>query len=128
MVNAQKTLKRSNKNSGKHDWLLCNWHIPEANKLIEATRAYERGAITKKLLEKAFKEATTEIVGFQESVGFSYITDGMLKWQDLLRPFTENLNGVKTGSLARWFNNNMFYRTSLIARAQRLRSFSEICL
>ncbi|MGB9740620.1 MAG: hypothetical protein ACP5IM_05385 [Candidatus Bathyarchaeia archaeon] len=88
--------------------------FPRPNKLIEATRAYERGTITKGMLEKAFKEATAEIIWLQESVGFSYVTDGMLKWQDLLRPFTENLNGVKTGSLARWFNTNMFYRTPII--------------
>jgi methionine synthase II (cobalamin-independent) len=32
----------------------------------------------------------------------------MLRWQDLLRPFAENLEGVRPGSLTRWFNNNTF--------------------
>jgi 5-methyltetrahydropteroyltriglutamate--homocysteine methyltransferase len=38
----------------------------------------------------------------------------MLKWQDLLRPFTEKLGGVEVGGLARWFNNNTFYRTPVV--------------
>jgi len=88
--------------------------FPRRNVLIEITRAYERGRVNESKLEKAFEDATLEVVSAQLSTGFSHITDGMLRWQDLLRPFTENLNGVKIGSLARWFNNNTFYRKPVI--------------
>jgi len=53
-------------------------------------------------------------VNAQRSASFSHVTDGMLKWQDLLQPFTENLVGLKAGSLARWFNNNTFYRKPIV--------------
>ena len=88
--------------------------LPRPEGLIETTRAYERGRISREELENAFEKATKEVIKVQLSAGLSYVIDGMLKWQDLLRPFTENLNGVSVGSLARWFNNNTFYRKPII--------------
>jgi 5-methyltetrahydropteroyltriglutamate--homocysteine methyltransferase len=88
--------------------------LPRPKELVEATRAYERRRIGEEELEKAFREATIKAIEAQLSAGLSYITDGMLKWQDLLRPFTENLEGIKAGALARWFNNNTFYRKPIV--------------
>ena len=88
--------------------------LPRTNELIEATRAYDRGRVNEKELEKAFENATVKVIDTQLSAEFSYVTDGMLKWQDLFRPFTEYLSGVKMGSLTRWFNNNTFYRKPII--------------
>lgn len=89
--------------------------LPRPKNLIETTRDYERRYISKKELERAFQKATVEAINAQLSAGLTYITDGMLGWQDLLRPFTENLRGVKAGSLARWFDSNMFYRKPVIS-------------
>ncbi|MEM3823979.1 MAG: hypothetical protein QXH87_03515 [Candidatus Bathyarchaeia archaeon] len=84
--------------------------LPRPKELIETTRAYDRKRVTEEQLGKAFQEATAKVIKAQISAGLSHIMDGMLEWQDLLRPFTENLEGLKLGSLARWFNNNTFYR------------------
>jgi len=88
--------------------------LPRPEKLVEATRAYDRGRLDEAKLEKAFRDASLKAVNAQLSAGLSVVTDGMLRWQDLLRPFSENLDGVKTGSLARWFNNNTFFRKPVI--------------
>ncbi|MEM3788428.1 MAG: hypothetical protein QXN95_00970 [Candidatus Bathyarchaeia archaeon] len=88
--------------------------LPRPKELVEATRVYERRKISAEELEKAFKVATIKAIEAQVSAGLSYVTDGMLKWQDLLRPFTENLEGLKAGALARWFNNNTFYRKPIV--------------
>jgi 5-methyltetrahydropteroyltriglutamate--homocysteine methyltransferase len=88
--------------------------LPRSQELVELTRAYEREKVTGNKLEMAFDDATAKAIKVQESAGLTYITDGMLRWQDMLRPFTENLSGVKAGSLARWFNNNTFYRKPVI--------------
>ena len=88
--------------------------LPRSSKLIEKTRAYERRKISEKELEESFEKATENAIKAQISAGLNYVTDGMLKWQDLLRPFTENLNGITVGSLTRWFNNNTFYRQPII--------------
>ena len=100
--------------------------LPRPKELIEATRNYDRGRVSRGELEKAFEDATLKAINAQLSAGLSYITDGMLTWQDLLRPFTENLSGVKIGSLARWFNNNMFYRKPVIVdEIRRKKSIAE---
>ncbi|MEM0007337.1 MAG: hypothetical protein QXR89_03615 [Candidatus Bathyarchaeia archaeon] len=88
--------------------------MPRPKELIETTRAYDRRKVSTEELEKAFKEAAIKVIEAQVSAELSYITDGMLKWQDLLRPFTENLEGLKAGALARWFNNNTFYRKPVV--------------
>jgi 5-methyltetrahydropteroyltriglutamate--homocysteine methyltransferase len=95
--------------------------FPRTKRLIEVTRAYDRGRTDERELEEAFEDATLEVINAQLSANFSYITDGMLKWQDLIRPIAENLIGVKIGSLARWFNNNTFYRKPVIMDDLRLK-------
>jgi len=87
---------------------------PRSNELIKKTRAYERGKISKKELEESFEKSTETVIKAQISAGLDYIADGMLRWQDMLRPFTENLKGITVGSLRRWFNNNTFYRKPVI--------------
>lgn len=89
--------------------------LPHPKELIEATRTYARGRFTETKLEKVFEEVTLRAIDAQLAAGFSYVVDGMLRWQDPFRPFAENLNGVNIGSLARWFNNNTFYRKPIVA-------------
>jgi len=88
--------------------------LPRSSKLIAKTRSYERGKISKNELEESFEKATENAIKAQISAELSYVTDGMLKWQDLFRPFTENLKGITVGSITRWFNNNTFYRKPII--------------
>jgi 5-methyltetrahydropteroyltriglutamate--homocysteine methyltransferase len=94
--------------------------LPRPSRLIEKTRAYERSGISGKQLEESFAKYTDTVIKAQFSVGLNYITDGMLRWQDLLRPFTENLKGITVGSLTRWFNNNTFYRKPVITDSVKL--------
>jgi len=88
--------------------------LPRPSGLIEKTRAYERGRISGKELDESFAKATDTVIKAQVSAGLNYITDGMLKWQDMFRPLTEDLKGMVMGSLTRWFNNNTFYRKPII--------------
>ena len=37
-----------------------------------------------------------------------------MHWQDLLRPFTTGVKGVKKGAMVRWFNTNTFYFTPVV--------------
>ncbi len=83
--------------------------MPRPKELIEKTRGYVRGRTNEEELEQAFEQAESKVVNAQSSHRLSYLTDGMLKWPDLLRPST-SLEGIRIGSLARWFNNNTFYR------------------
>jgi len=88
--------------------------FPRSNELIRATWDYEKGKIDKETLENKIEKDTKRIIELQLQTGFRYITDGMLLWQDLFRPFVENIEGISPGPLTRWFNNNTFFRKPII--------------
>ena len=88
--------------------------FPRSNELIRATWDYEKGKIDKETLENKIEKDTKRIIELQLQTGFRYITDGMLLWQDLFRPFIENIEGISPGPLTRWFNNNTFFRKPII--------------
>jgi len=87
---------------------------PRPDDLVEITRMYDRGLVKDNLLMEKFEEATDEIIKTQIEADLDYIVDGMLRWQDLLRPFLESLSGVEINGLSRWYNNNTFYRKPII--------------
>jgi len=88
--------------------------FPRSDELIEATRAYEKKKIGKDELNEYFSKDTMRFLEFQTNLNLGCITDGLLEWQDIFRPFTEKVSGIKTGALTRWFNNNTFYRKPII--------------
>jgi len=88
--------------------------LPRPPRLISETRKYDRSRINEEELEAAYRTYTKEVIDYQVEQGLTYINDGYLRRQDLLRPFTTKLKGVETGQLYRWFNNNTFYRIPLI--------------
>jgi len=85
-----------------------------SNELIKTTWDYEKGKLAKKDLENGIKQDAKRIIELQINAGFKYISDGMLLWQDLFRPFTENIGGITSGPLTRWFDNNTFFRKPII--------------
>lgn len=87
-------------------------NLPRPQELIAKTRAYDRGKLAEEELEAAYVEATRQVITGQS--GLTHVTDGLLKWQDLLSPFTQGLGGVTLGPMARWFNNNTFYKVPII--------------
>lgn len=104
---------------------------PRGEALIWATRAFEKGSIAEASLDRAFEEDAKALVGLQSRLGIGYISDGMLRWQDLLRPFALRWRGLEVGPLARWFDNNTFYRRPIVvgeveADGSALRPFLEM--
>lgn len=89
-------------------------NLPRTQELIAKTRAYDRAKLSDKELETAYIEATKRIIEGQVKAGLTHVNDGLLKWQDLLRPFTLGLGNVELGHMARWFNNNTFYRVPIV--------------
>ncbi len=84
-----------------------NGKYPRSEKLIKATRDYERNRIKYEELLLAYEEDYESLKELQK--GFKIISDGLLNWQDLLRPFSELLKSEING-LRRYFETNTFYR------------------
>ncbi len=89
-------------------------NLPRTQELIAKTRAYDRAKLSDEELEAAYLEASKCVIEGQVKAGLTNVNDGLLKWQDLLRPFTLGLGGVELGPMARWFNNNTFYKVPVI--------------
>ncbi|MBI2675387.1 MAG: hypothetical protein HYX24_02940 [Candidatus Aenigmarchaeota archaeon] len=88
--------------------------FPRSEKLIQATRDFAHKRCSKEDVRKAFEADARELVEMQRKEGFSFITDGMLLWDDIFRPFSESLGGVKAGGVTRYFENNTFFRQPVI--------------
>jgi 5-methyltetrahydropteroyltriglutamate--homocysteine methyltransferase len=100
--------------------------FPRSEELIAASRAFERGRLDADSLRLQAEEEARRLVAFQEEWGFDYVTDGLLRWQDLLRPLADELPGVHAGPVTRWFDNNSFYRRPVIE--QRLQPVGDAVL
>jgi len=88
--------------------------FPRSEQLIEATRAAIRGKISRSAVEEAFISDVAKLIQLQTQAGLDFVVDGQLNWQDLFRPFSELFTGIQLGSLARWFDNNTFYRKPVV--------------
>ncbi|MEM4007538.1 MAG: hypothetical protein QXT92_07770 [Nitrososphaerota archaeon] len=89
---------------------------PRSEELIKAFRKCFKKEISREELKKKILDEVKEIVEVQSTAGLKYIVDGMFEWHDLLRPVAENLSGVEINGLARWFDNNTFYKKPIITR------------
>lgn len=88
--------------------------LPRSERLMRTYREHAKGKLSQESINELIKEETKEAVELQIRNGLKFVTDGMLRWHDLLRPFSEGLEGVKVGGLVRWFDNNAFYKQPII--------------
>ncbi len=96
--------------------------MPRSETLITAFRRLASGRETYESLKNLALEETRETIRIQQEAGVSHVAEGQLLWHDLLRPFTDTLEGIKTGPLTRWFDNNMFYKKPLIVSRLKRRA------
>ena len=72
--------------------------------------ALERGDATIEDVARAQAELAKEVIAEQESAGIDVITDGHVRWDDILTPFARQMDGFEIGGLLRWFDNNVYFR------------------
>jgi len=76
---------------------------PRSEELIEATRKNTEN------LDSLFQKETGEYISAQKNANLGFISDPLLKWDDIFRPFA-NLEMVTPTALNRIFEMNTFYR------------------
>ncbi|MHB8566669.1 MAG: hypothetical protein ACYC7D_08365 [Nitrososphaerales archaeon] len=78
---------------------------------VKVSRDYDRGRTGEMNLARTFEKDSRDLVALQISSGITLVSDGQIKWQDFIRPFSESLKGLESGAdLSRWFDTNSFYR------------------
>ena len=76
---------------------------PRSEELIEATRKNTEN------LDSLFQSETEEYISAQKNATLSFVSDPLLKWDDIFRPFS-NLSEVTPTALNRIYEMNTFYR------------------
>src|SRR6187401_2483534 len=59
---------------------------PRSEAVVAATRALERGRADEGQVEAAYRADRDAFVAAQRDAGLDFISDGLLRWQDLFRP------------------------------------------
>jgi len=85
---------------------------PRSEELIEATRKNTEN------LDSLFQSETEEYISAQKNAGLGFVSDPLLKWDDIFRPFANARNKegeplphfAQTTSLNRIYEMNAFYR------------------
>jgi len=77
--------------------------FPRSEELIEATRKNTEN------LDSLFQSETEEYISAQKNSALGFVSDPLLKWDDIFRPFS-NLSGVTPTALNRIYEMNTFYR------------------
>ncbi|MEM2237032.1 MAG: hypothetical protein QXR26_00350 [Candidatus Caldarchaeum sp.] len=88
--------------------------FPRTTSLIKSFRDFAKGKISYDQLSAEIDLTVRQIVSLQLENNLTYISDGMLTWDDLFRPVALSLNGVIIDGLSRWFDNNFFFKKPVI--------------
>lgn len=78
--------------------------------LRKTLHAVERGDATADDIKAAQDELVREVIAEQQNAGIDLVTDGHVRWDDILTPFARHIAGFEVGGLLRWFDNNVYYR------------------
>jgi 5-methyltetrahydropteroyltriglutamate--homocysteine methyltransferase len=93
---------------------------PRSEDVVAATRGLERGRTSPEDVEAAFASDLRDFVAAQQEAGLDYVSDGLLRWQDLFRPLVGLSGGMEARTLVRWFDNNSFFRAPEVRGALAL--------
>ena len=80
----------------------------------QAIHRHDQKEIADAELEKIFEENTARVIREQETLGIDIITDGQIRWEDIVTPLAAKIEGFKINGLTRFFNNNVYYRQPII--------------
>lgn len=78
--------------------------------LRQSLQRVERGEATNDDVVAAQDSLVREAIGEQEAAGIDIVTDGHVRWDDIVTPFARHMAGFSIGGLRRFFDNNVYYR------------------
>ena len=88
-----------------------------STKLIGTITRWQRKELNDAQLEDTCREITKAVIQEQERAGLDVLTDGQIRWEDLVTPVAKRLKGFEINGLSRWFNNNVYYRRPILHSA-----------
>lgn len=68
-------------------------------------------------IQAAYQTARETVVGQQAAAGLGRVTEGQLRWDDMLAHPAIVADGVEPGGIVRYYDNNNFYRDPVVTAA-----------
>ncbi|MCJ7508714.1 MAG: methylcobamide--CoM methyltransferase [candidate division Zixibacteria bacterium] len=94
--------------------------------LRSALNKFDEGKISDEELERVYQETIRRVIKEQEEAGVDLITDGQIRWDDMVTPFARNIDGFEIGGLIRFFDNNVYYRRPIIKSKLAFKNYSTV--
>lgn len=91
-----------------------------------ALNRFDEKKITSEELEKVYQETIKRVIKEQKEAGLDILTDGQIRWDDLVTPFAKNIDGFKIGGLLRFFDNNVYYRRPVVKSKLSFKNYSVV--
>jgi 5-methyltetrahydropteroyltriglutamate--homocysteine methyltransferase len=88
-----------------------------SEELVQATRDLDRGRTITEAVEEQREADLRSFLDVQREAGLDYLSDGLLDWQDIYRPFDQAAQGLEAGPLKRFLNTNTFFRAPAVTGA-----------
>ncbi len=89
--------------------------------LRQALHRRDRREIGDAEVEAAYRATIKRVVEEQVLAGIDLVTDGQVRWDDLVTPFVRAMEGAHTGGLLRYYDNNVYYRHPVVTGSLRRR-------
>ena len=86
-------------------------------KLIGTITKWQRQEASGEELEATCRDITKAVIQEQERAGIDLLTDGQIRWEDIVTAVARKLDGFEINGLSRWFNNNVYYRRPILRKA-----------
>jgi len=87
---------------------------PEQQRHRQAYAQWERGETSSEEFERVQDEVTREVIEEQVRAGLDVVTDGQVRWYDLISHFTRKLEGCEIDGLLRFFDTNSYFRQPVV--------------
>lgn len=85
-----------------------------APNLRNALNQAESGKITPQQVEEVYQSTIRRVIEEQKRAGVDLITDGQIRWNDIVTPFAKKISGFEINGLLRFFDNNVYYRKPVL--------------
>lgn len=85
-----------------------------SEELVQATRDFDRSRTTQQTVAESETADLRDFLEVQRKADLDYLSDGLLNWQDVFRPFSEAAEGLLPGPLTRFLNTNTFFRAPTV--------------
>ena len=71
---------------------------------------WQRQVVNDEALNQEIEKVIRRVIQEQEKAGISLLSDGQIRWEDLVHPVARSSSGIRRGALRRFFDNNVYYR------------------